>query len=726
VKQILQNARTGALELAVVPAPAVGPGLVLVRNAFSVLSPGTEKMAMDFARKSLLGKARSRPDLVKQVLRKLRQEGPLPTYRAVMDRLDVPQPLGYASAGIVEAVGEGVHSLVPGDRVACAGAGYANHAELIVVPENLTAHVPEGLPLEKAAFATLGAIAMQGLRVGAPALGEVVAVIGLGLIGQLTVQLLLANGCRVYGIDLDPRRIAQAKALGMDWGAAPGDDHAPVLASATGGHGVDLAIVTAASDSSAPIQLAAELCRHKGRIVAVGATAMDLDRRTFYEKELELRMSMSYGPGRYDRRYEEVGLDYPLAYVRWTEQRNLQAFLDLAARGSIDPMKLDVETVDFEAATGTYEALAKGERKSLAALFRYSEQVDHGRSLVLSRTESATGTSSTSAGTARPGELGVAFIGAGNYAKGVLLPILDTMPGISRRMIVAATGPSAFRTAARFRFAACGTDPAEVLGDPRVDLVFIATRHDTHAALAEAALRAGKAVWLEKPVGLTMEEVDSVARAVRETNGFLMVGYNRRFSSHARAIRAAFANRSGPMAIQYVVAAGPTPSGTWLTDPKIGGGRIVGEACHFVDLCTYLVGQVPNGVQARALGRDPETDDSTMMLVSYPDGSTASISYLANASTELSKERFEVHADGKSAVCDNYRVTTLPGGKKVKGINQDKGQGGAVRETVRACFSNPRRSPIELSQVLAASLSTVSPSRCQFYSTNGIDTIQES
>lgn len=699
MKQILQNTRTGALELVEVPAPALAPGQVLVRNAFSVLSPGTEKMALDFARKSLLGKARSRPDLVKQVLRKLRQEGPLPTYRTVMDRLDVPQPLGYASAGVVEAVGEGVTSLAPGDRVACAGAGYANHAELVVVPENLTAHVPDGLALEKAAFATLGAIAMQGLRVGAPSLGEVVAVIGLGLIGQLTVQLLLANGCRVYGIDLDPKRIAQAKSLGMEFGAAPGEDHEPVLARATGGHGVDLAIVTAASDSSAPIQLAAELCRHKGRVVAVGATAMDLDRRTFYEKELELRMSMSYGPGRYDRRYEEVGLDYPIAYVRWTEQRNLQAFVDLAARGALDPLKLDVEIVEFERATESYESLAKGERKALAAIFRYAENVDHGRSLALSRPALASaaiaGTRATPVGgvsgvgardseTARTGELGIAFLGAGNYAKGVLLPILEKTKGIARRTIVTATGPSARRTAERFGFAACGTDPAEVLADPAVDLVFIATRHDSHAALAEAALRAGKAVWLEKPVGLTLAEVESVERAVRETNGFLMVGYNRRFSSHARAIREAFAKRSGPMAIQYVISAGPTPGGTWLTDPKVGGGRIVGEACHFVDLCSYLVGQIPNGVEARALGRDPETDDSTMALISYPDGSTASIAYLANASTELPKERFEVHADGKSAVCDNYRVTTLPGGKKVKGLNQDKGQGTAVGETIGA------------------------------------------
>ncbi|MFO0691365.1 MAG: bi-domain-containing oxidoreductase [Myxococcota bacterium] len=715
MRQILQNARTGALELVEVPAPALAAGQVLVRNAFSVLSPGTEKMAMDFARKSLLGKARSRPDLVKQVLRKLRQEGPLPTYRTVMDRLDVPQPLGYASAGVVEAVGEGVHSLAVGDRVACAGAGYANHAELVVVPENLTAHVPEGLALEKAAFATLGAIAMQGLRVGAPSLGEVVAVIGLGLIGQLTVQLLLANGCRVYGLDLDPKRIAQAMALGMDFGGSPGDDHDPVLARATGGHGVDLAIVTAASDSSAPIQLAAELCRHKGRVVAVGATAMDLDRRTFYDKELELRMSMSYGPGRYDRRYEEVGLDYPIAYVRWTEQRNLQAFLDLAARGSLDPLKLDVETVEFERATGTYEALAKGERRALAAIFRYAENVDRSRGLALTAggrsaaagagATTASGPSSiarSSAPTARTGEVGIAFLGAGNYAKGVLLPILEKTKGLSKRTIVTATGPSAKRTAERFGFAACGTDPAAVLADPGVGLVFIATRHDSHASLAVEALRAGKAVWLEKPVGLSMAEVEEVERAVRETNGFLMVGYNRRFSSHARAIREAFARRAGPMAIQYVVAAGPTPGGTWLTDPRTGGGRIVGEACHFVDLCTYLVGQVPNGVEARALGRDRETDDSTMMLVAYPDGSTASIAYLANASTELPKERFEVHADGRSALCENYRVTTLPGGKTLKGLNQDKGQAEAVRVTLEAVRTGAA-SPIPVGEWVSTS-----------------------
>ncbi len=703
MKQILQNANSGALELLEVPAPAVGPGQVLVRNVYSVMSPGTEKMAMDFARKSMLGKARSRPDLVKQVTRKLLQEGPLPTYRTVMNRLDAPQPLGYASAGVVERVGEGVTTVTPGDRVACAGAGYANHAELVVVPENLTAHVPESLGLDKAAFATLGAIAMQGLRVGEPTLGSVVAVIGLGLIGQLTVQLLLANGCRVYGIDLDGGRVREALGQGMESGAAPGDDHAAFLSAATGGHGVDLAIVTASSDSSAPVQLAAELCRQKGRVVAVGATAMDLDRRTFYDKELELRMSMSYGPGRYDRQYEEMGLDYPVAYVRWTEQRNLQAFVDLAARGAIDPTRMDVETVEFGEAIGVYEALAKGERKSLAAVFRYAEDVDRSQSQIV-RPDRRTARQPSRR--APSDSLGVAFIGAGNYAKGVLLPALEKARGVDRRMVVTSTGPSARRTAARFGFESCGTDPAEVFADDSIDLVFIATRHDSHAALAEEALRRGKAVWLEKPVGLSVEEVHSVARAAEETGGTLMVGFNRRFSSHARAVREAYARRSGPMAIQYVVSAGPTPRGSWITDPKVGGGRLVGEACHFVDLCSDLVGEMPSTVHARALGRDQSTDDSTVLLLGYPDGSTASLSYLANASPDLPKESWEVHADGRTAICENFRVTTLPDGSKVRGVNQDKGQQEAVAAMLRAARGDADP-PIPIESIVAVSIATI-------------------
>jgi predicted dehydrogenase/threonine dehydrogenase-like Zn-dependent dehydrogenase len=695
MKQIVQSPKTGKLELLEVPTPALAPGLVLVRNHFSVVSPGTEKMAIDFARKSLLGKARGRPDLVRQVLRKVQQEGPLPTYRAVMNRLDVPQPLGYSCAGVVEQVGEGVTAFAPGDRVACAGAGYANHAEWVAVPENLVARVPDGLPLEKAAFATIGAIALQGLRVAAPSLGEVAVVIGLGLIGQLALQLLRANGCRVLGIDLDETRIKQALDQGAEWGARPDADHAGWIASATGGHGADLALVTAASESSAPLQLAAELCRAKGRVVAVGATAMDLDRRSFYEKELELRMSMSYGPGRYDRRYEEMGLDYPIAYVRWTENRNLQAFLALAAARAVDPGALDAETVEFADAEATYEALAAGKRRGLGVVFRYAAGGAASPSLALAKRAAKAS-----------GEVGVAFVGAGNYAKAILLPALASVSGVSARRIVTATGPSARRSAEKFGFAECGTDPRAVFEDADVDLVFVATQHDSHAALAEAALRAGKAVWLEKPAALHEHELESLARAARETGGFLTVGYNRRFSAHARQIQAAFAGRRGPMAISYTVAAGPTPGGTWLTDPRAGGGRIVGEACHMVDLCSFLVGAPPTSVFARALGRDPEADDSTLLVLGFADGSTAAISYLANASTDLPKERFEVSAEGKTAACENFRETRLPGGNKCKTLNQDKGQAQAVAIAVDAVRTGAP-SPFPLDQLVAVSRATL-------------------
>lgn len=695
MKQVIQSPRTGGLELVEVPAPAPAEGQLLVRTHFSVVSPGTEKMAMDFARKSMLGKARSRPDLVKQVVRKLRQEGPLPTYRAVTTRLDAPQPLGYSSAGVVEAVGAGVCDFAPGDRVACAGAGYANHAEFAVVPENLAVRVPDDVPLEKAAFATLGAIAMQGLRVGEPTLGEIAAVIGLGLIGQLSVQLLRANGCRVLGIDLDEARIEGGRRQGAEWTARPDTDHAPWIDHATGGHGADLALVTAASENSAPIALAAALCRAKGRVVAVGATAMDLDRRSFYEKELDLRMSMSYGPGRYDRRYEEVGLDYPISYVRWTENRNLQAFVALVAAGAVDPSRLDLDTVDFAEAERVYEELASGARKGLAVVFRYDAPA-----------ASPTATLRLEGTAARPkDEVGVGFLGAGNYAKGILLPAVGRVRGVRKVAVVTATGPSARRTAEKFGYGVCGTDASTALEDPQVDLVFVATRHDSHARLAADALRAGKAVWLEKPAAIDDDQLGLLVDAVRDTGGFLTVGFNRRFSRHARIVCEAFSGRRGPMAIHYAVAAGPTPGGTWHTDPRVGGGRIIGEACHFVDLFTFLVGSPPVEVHARFLGRGAEVEDSTVATFGFADGSTATLHYLANASAALPKERFEVSADGRTAICDNFRTTRIFGGRTLRTTNQDKGQATAVAEVVEA-VRRGAPSPIALEEIAGVTRAT--------------------
>jgi predicted dehydrogenase/threonine dehydrogenase-like Zn-dependent dehydrogenase len=701
VKQILQSARTGELALVDVPAPAAGAGQVLVRNCFSVVSPGTEKLAMSFARQSLLGKARGRPDLVKQVLRKLAQEGPLPTYRAVVTRLESPQPLGYSCAGIVEAVGAGAGAFAPGDRVACAGAGYANHAELVVVPENLVCRVPDQVPLEGAAFATLGAIALQGLRVAAPTLGEIAVVVGLGLIGQLAGQLLRANGCRILGIDVDEGRVNQALGHCADWGATPDQDLEPWRVQMAGGHGADLALVTASADTSAPLQLAADLCRLKGRISVIGAMPIDLDRRVLYEKELELRMSTSYGPGRYDRSYEEHGFDYPLPYVRWTENRNLQAFLDLLASGSVRPERLEAEVVPFESATSVYEELAKGERRSLAVVFRYAE--DPGRERTLSLAEEP---SAPPAKRAPREDLGVAFLGAGSYAKSVLLPALHPQKNTHRVALVTATGSSARRTAEKFGFARCGTDPETVFSDPNVHLIFVATPHDSHAELAAKGLRAGKAIWLEKPVGLTAEEVEEVVAAAEETNGFLAVGYNRRFSPHARAVKEAFTGRQGPLAIRYNVSAGPPPRNSWITEPAVGGGRIIGEVCHFVDLCTYLVGALPQRVSAHALGRGPEIDDSVVVLLGFQDGSAATIEYLAHASPRLPKERFEVSGAACTADCENYKLTRITGRSNLRTMNQDKGQGAAVAAVLESVRTS-RPSPFSLEEIRRVSLATI-------------------
>lgn len=701
MKTIVQNPRSGTIELLEVPAPMADTGQLLVRTAFSVVSPGTEKLALDFARKSLLSKARTRPDLVRQVVRKLRQEGPLPTYRAVMNRLDAPQPLGYSSAGIVEAVGPGVARFAPGDRVACAGAGYATHAEVVVVPENLAARVPDGVALEHAAFATLGAIALQSLRVGAPVFGEIVAVVGLGLIGQLTVQLLRASGCRVLGIDLDPERVEQARTLGAEWGSSPSEDIGAWQSHAAAGHGADLVVVTASADSAAPLRLAAELCRQKGRIVIVGAVPIELDRRLLYDKELELRMSMSYGPGRYDRTYEEDGFDYPLPYVRWTENRNLQAFLHAVASGTVRPDALDAEIAPFEAALHIYDALAKGQRRSLATIFRYTETPLRNRALDLA----PPAREKTEAPAPISGELGIAFVGAGNYAKSVLLPLIGRLGHVRRAHLVTATGASARRSAERFGFQSCGTDPDHAFEDPKVDLVFVATRHDSHAELAGRALRAGKAVWLEKPVAIDEQGLAEVEKAARDSGGLLVVGYNRRFSAHARAIRDAFSNRRGALSIHYVVAAGPPPRGTWITDPRIGGGRLTGEACHFVDLCAFLVGDVPQSVFAHALSRDPEVDDSTVILLEFPDGSSACIEYLASASSELPKERFEVSGDGRTARCDNFCETRVSGRRRVRTVNQDKGQAAALEALIAACRQRGV-SPISLEEIVGVSRAT--------------------
>jgi len=690
MKQVVQNARSGEIELVEVPVPRPQRGQVLVRNRYSVVSSGTEKLALAFAQSSLFRKARSRPDLVQQVTRKLRQDGIVSTYRTVTGRLDAPQALGYSCAGIVEAIGESVTRFSPGDLVACAGAGYATHAEFVVVPENLAVHVPEGVSLDRAAFATLGAIALQGLRIAAPTLGETAAVVGLGLIGQIGVQLLRANGCRVLGLDLDEARLEEAREQGAEWAYRPDALPSDWKSLHTEGLGVDFALLTASSSSPAPLALAADLCRPKGRVVLVGAVPIEIDRRLLYEKELELKMSMSYGPGRYDRSYEELGLDYPLPYVRWTEQRNLQAFLELVRAGSLQPSWLRTQTRPFDEAVRCYEELAEGAHGRLAVVFEYPADA-----LAEVRTVPVMDP--------RPGkqrdEIGVAFIGAGNYARDVLLPIVRRAPRLHRAFMVTATGASALRTAQKFRFDVCGTDPEAPIHDPCVDLVFVATRHDTHAPITARALRCGKAVWLEKPVALDSEQLAEVEKALVESRGFLAVGYNRRFSPHTRAVEKHLAAAEGPRAIHYTVAAGLTPRNSWITDPSEGGGRVVGEMCHFVDLCNHLVRGTPEQVYARWLSPDPEVDDALVAVLTYPDGSVATIEYLTSTGSDIPKERFEASAGGRTARCHNFQTTRLSGRKRFRTFGQDKGQRDAVHAVLDAVRGG-RPSPFSPADIL--------------------------
>ena len=689
MKQVLQSQRRGELWLAEVPAPACGRGGVLVSTRCSVISAGTERMLLELGKKSLLGKARARPDLVRKVVDTVWARGLRATAEQVFAKLDEPVPLGYSASGEVVEAGRGAAELQPGDRVAIAGAGYANHAEFNFVPRNLCAKIPEGVSYADAAFATIGAIALQGVRQAQPLIGERVVVIGLGLIGLLTVQILKANGCAVLGVDPDEERAALATRLGADAAVSSGADRA--CAAFTGGYGADAVIIAAATPSSQPIEQAAELSRHKGRVVAVGLVGMQVPRDAFYRKELDLRLAMSYGPGRYDPDYEERGNDYPFPYVRFTEQRNLESFLYLVQQKRVTPAALVTHRLPFADALDGY-ALIEGklpaestlDRKYLGILLEYPADARLERT-VRRADDRATG--------AHGGDVGVGFIGAGNFARGVLLPQIVKAGATRLTAVCTSTGRSAAQTAERFAFAVVTTDADEVLERADTGAVFIATRHGSHAALVAAALRAGKHVFVEKPLCIRQTDLDEVERALQEARGAgfepcLMVGFNRRFSPHARAVQAAFRDRGTPMVVNYRVNADVIPPESWLHDPEEGGGRIIGEGCHFVDFCTALIGSDPVAVMANSIAsdsRDVVAHDSAVITVQYADGSLATIQYLALGHRSLAKERCEVFADGRSAVIDDFRTTRFYGGGRSMHGKQAKGFAEEIDAFLSAC-----------------------------------------
>ena len=702
MKQILQNFKTGELSVTDVPPPVVQRGRVLVRTEVSLISAGTERMSVELARKSLLGKARERPDLVRQVIRKAKTEGLMSAFNAVRAKLGASKALGYSAAGVVIDVGEDVRSFKAGDRVACAGAGFAAHAEVLSVPKNLCVRLPDEVDFESASFATLGAIALQGVRLAEPTLGEAFVVIGLGLLGQLTVQLLKANGCRVFGIDLDRSKVELARTLGADDGCVSGAREAVMRWSR--GRGADGVLITAATSSNQPVELAGEISRLKGRVVAVGLVGMDVPRQLYYERELTLKVSMSYGPGRYDPEYEERGHDYPFAYVRWTEGRNLEAFLDLVASGLVRVAPLVTHRFSIEEGERAYRLISGESTQSyLGILLNY----DTRRSLA-PRIENPTRAASQRAG----GEtrVRVGMIGAGSYAQKFLLPNFRTNR-VDFQSIATASGVSARDIGEKYGFARFVSGADEVIDDAEVNLVVIATRHDSHAELARRALERGRHVFVEKPLALNDEELDGLLRAAGAARGQLMVGFNRRFSPLARRAREFFEGRTTPLSIAYRVNSGRIPREHWIQDPREGGGRIVGEVCHFIDLMQYLTGALVTRVYAEAIGsRDADVieEDSVFITLRFSDGSNGSIAYLSEGDRGLPKERVEIFGEGRAFVLDDFRAASLYRNgreEKIRLRAQDKGQADEVRALCQTVLE-ATPAPITLADLAATTRAT--------------------
>lgn len=718
MKQVLQDARSGEITVAEVPAPQLLPGCLLVRVAASVVSAGTERASVEFSRKSLLQKAQARPDLVRDVINKVRRDGILSAVQAVRSRLDQPQVPGYSSAGTVIAVGEGVTDIQPGDRVACAGAGFAVHAELACIPRLLAARIPipttadlEAVSFDDAAFATLGAVALHGIRTSEAKLGDLVAVIGLGLLGQLTVQLLKAAGCHVLGMDIDAARAGLARSLGADAVAVSTADFRDICAEASRGAGVDSVLITAETSSSDPVNLAGAVARDRAVVVAVGTVGIDIERKAYYEKELDFRISRSYGPGRYDTAYEQKGRDYPIGYVRWTETRNMEAFLHLLSQRSVTVGPLITHRFPVERAQSAYELITgRTGEPFLGVVIQYSGTCDESRSLELVRKSSA---AMPAAGT-WPSGISVGFLGAGVFAAGTLIPALKASSDTKLAGVCTATGVHAHHAGQKFGFGYCTTDETRLIHDPAINAIVIVTRHHFHANQVIAALAAGKHVFCEKPLCLSEAELRSIVRAYLNSDSAqrteLMVGFNRRFAPMTARMKSFWAGVSEPLALHYRVNAGFLPCDHWVNDPEQGGGRILGEVCHFVDLLMFLAGSPIVEVEARAVGNSPRySGDNVLVSLRFANGSEGTISYLANGDRAFSKERLEVFGGGAVAVLEDFRRLELSRNGKKQTIRarwrQDKGHRAEWAAFARSI--REQRAAIPFDELVCSTLATL-------------------
>lgn len=677
MKQIIQSLKNGKITLQEVPAPACKTGGLLVQNMASLISVGTEKLMIEMGQKSLLGKARARPELVRQAWAKAKKEGFFSVYKEAMGRLDEPLPLGYSAAGIVIEVGAGVNGLKPGDRVAVAGAGYASHAEVVWVPENLCVPIPDGVDFEAAAFVMLGGIALHGVREAALTLGEKAVVIGLGLLGLISLQLLKAQGCRVIGVDLDRQKGELAKELGADLALIPDvDDVEEAVANFTGGMGADAVIITAASKDNRPILLAEAVARQRARLVLVGVAKLSLTRKSFWTKELSFSVSKASGPGSIAPLYEAKGFDYPIAYVRWTERRNLKAFLDLIGQGRVRVDRLITHRFPIQDALQAYDLILENREPYIGVILSYPQSELAAAQVSAPVRKVCLESTGPRAETATPQGLGL--IGGGMFTKNILLPALTKISGVRLQGVATTTGVTAQHIANKFRFAYATTDYQEILRDAGIGRVMITTRHNLHGRLVAEALAAGKDVFVEKPLCLTEEEVTQI-EAVYNPAQFLMVGFNRRFAPFAQQVKAFLSGRTTPLVMTYRVNAGYIPAESWVHDPEVGGGRLLGEVCHFLDFLLFMTDSKPAQVTAKsiagAMGKY-RPDDNLAITLTFKDGSLGTVIYTAKGSKSFSRERFEVFCEDSVAVIEDFRRGQLVQGgsvRQMKKLSMDMG-----------------------------------------------------
>lgn len=691
MQQLTQKLGSGDMIIQEVPYPQLGKGMVIVKNHYSIISAGTEGSTVVAARKSLIGKAKERPQQVKQVLDTLKKQGPIQTYRAVMKKLDAYSPLGYSCAGEVIEVGEGVTEFEVGDKVACAGVGYANHAEIVSIPINLCVKLDANSNLKDAAYNTLGAISMQGVRQADMRLGESCVVIGLGLLGQLAALILKASGVTVIGIDVSEAAVKKAIEnnvvdLGLTRNATGVEEQ---IQNATSGYGADTVIIAAATNSLDPINFAGAIARKKGKVVVLGAVPTGFERDPFwYRKELELKMACSYGPGRYDLNYEEKGIDYPLPYVRWTEKRNMEAFQNLIVTGKINIDYLTTHEFDFDNAKDAFDLVVSKTEPFTGIALKYDIKKKASKSKI-----------STSE-TFQLENINISFIGAGSYAQGNLLPNIPETSDVARVGVLTNTGTTSKRVAEKFKFQFCATEESDVLDD-KTNTVFVATRHDSHGSYVLKCLEANKNVFVEKPLCLLESELESIIELQSKTKKAVMVGFNRRFSPLTDKLKMAVGNN--PMTMFYRINAGSIPADNWIQDLEIGGGRVLGEVCHFIDYLTYLNGSLPTKVSATALPDANQLNDTLNILIQFENGSSGVVAYYANGSKSMTKEYIEVFSAGMSATLNDFKELQIFGKgkpKKKKFFNQNKGQKEMVSAFVNGLL-NDGKAPISFEEIVA-------------------------